>query len=235
MICWGLDAFQASFAGWVWFSIMNSSCSCTHTVLWLWNTECKAFPCDGVSLHCGVSAFTLDTMHPILKIWSLSNVSWFKSPSTKINTVSKTYSFLTFRQNAPTHSLGPCWRGVRSHLLTDEATLRHSYISADQSQSPGVLHQLSDWYLGLIPSPLCSPFVRADTELWEGTRRLLYATVNSSQWEIECSWQLFSVIKQYGFHVCSLWCFQSRRRLTCIQWIRFSFWHVVWAIPAVTK
>ncbi len=62
-----------------------------------------------------------------------------------------------------THSVNPCSKGVRLHLLTDEATLRHSHISDDQSQSPGVLHQLSDTWICSLPTLFmsCSCWCRA--------------------------------------------------------------------------
>lgn len=145
--------------------------------------------------------------------------------------------FLTFRQNT-WHILQLCvGKGMRSHLLTDEDTLRRSHINADQSQSPGVLHQRADGYLDAQPPHFVHDlYVLIQSSAGESMVYLMPQSIASSE-RLNAPDSFFCVIKRYGFHVCawSLWCSEWRQRLTCKQWIRFTFWQVVRGILAVMR
>lgn len=103
-----------------------------------------------------------------------------------------------------TRSVSPCLRGVRSHPLTDESTLRHSHISGDQSRRPDILHRLWAKKNLYLPPPhyackLCELIRSCAREL------IVYFMPNNtarSEGLIIASDRFFCVIKQYSFHVC---------------------------------
>lgn len=95
-------------------------------------------------------------------------------------------------------------KGEHSRLLTDEAALRHSHMSGDQSRSPGALLSTLRLIPGSAPSPLCSRRVHADTGQTRRTESAVYFTPQSKAAgeRLKDSDRLFCVIKQHGFHVC---------------------------------
>lgn len=134
-------------------------------------------------------------------------------------TLSKRFNVSHLQTEYLTHSHGLRWKGVCSYPLRDEATLRHSHISGDQSQSPGVLHQLYDVYLD--PLPVCSSPIRADTELCKGIYSLLYSIAASEG--LKAFRQVLLCHTAIWFsclHVWSLWSSRLRHTPSCMQWIR---------------
>lgn len=185
---------------------------------------------------CTFSAH-FDTVHP--SPTSCDSVIWHDlEPINEDKHCLEDLNLLTFRKD--TWHILSVRAGMACALrpLTDKATLRCSYISADQSQRPGVLHQPSEWYLDLLPPH----FVHKLYVLMQSYAResIVYIAplLIANEWEIECLWQVFLCHQAIWFsclRVWTLWCSRSTQKLTCIQWISNHFWPVVWATPAVTS
>lgn len=145
-------------------------------------------------------------------------MSRLRASSVRVNTVSKILKNLLPRDRTPdtfcrsalgTRALTPADR--RGHF---EALTHQRWSKPEPQCSPSTLGQIPV----SAPSPLCSRVVYTDTELRQGIQRLLYAKVNSSEWEIERHWQVclchgaiwFSCLRAW-----SLWCSESSQTHLC--------------------
>lgn len=127
---------------------------------------------------------------------------------------------------------------LERRALTPADRRGHSHISADQSQSPGVLHQLSDWYLDPLPPHFVHKlYVLIQSRAKESIVYFTLQSIAAASERLSTPDRFFCVIKQYGFHVCMCAVFDVQGRdgdSPAHNESDFYFWKVVRDISAVT-